>query len=1265
MARADRPGFKGYFRKSRPVPEIPDAQAPSPEENATFWSRLVFAWLSPLLAVGFRRPLEPNDIFLIPENRRADKTVHEVVERFRNGVHRKYPLARALYASSKADFWIGAGCQLLESILQALAPFTLRFLISYARDAYAFRQGTGPAPSAGRAAGIVVAITTMQVAQSVASSHFHYRSRLMGAQARSVLSAMALDKSLKMSSRARMDWPNGLVTSLVSTDVSRIEQSCGTLHLVWASPIAILLTVALLLVNLGYSALAGVAVLVLGLAALTRVVGLTARRSAKITPLTDQRTGLTSEMLRGIRFLKYFSWERAFLSRLKSIRADETRSLKLLHITKSAIGAVSMALPIFSSMAAFVVFSRVGSDLEPAAVFSSLALFNSLRTPMNWLPTSIGHLVDAHAALRRMQLFLLAEDAPPRPEPLPDLEDAVQVEASFTWERPKEMDEPFTLSSLSLSLQRTELVAVIGAVGSGKSSLLSALAGEMRQTSGTLRLGAKTAYSPQTPWLQHASVRENITSFGMGDEQRYRRVVTACALEPDFVALPAGDSTEVGERGATLSGGQKARIGLARALYSDAGVLLLDDPLSAVDAHVGEHIFSEAICRWGEGRCRVLATHQLHVLPRCDRIVWMVDGQVVACGRLDELVRENAAFAEFLAQAGEKGNKSVAIKESQDVQESAPVSQKDKTAPKLMQDDVKAVNSVPWPVYMAWMRSSGSLLNMVLVIALLCAFRAANYLTSLSLAWWVSDMQGLTTEQYISLYAGLGAAQACLLFAFSVSACVVGIRASHTLSNAGMWQILRAPMLFFETTPLGRILYRFTKDVDTMDNNLTDSLRQYLIVLSSLLGAFGLIMAYFHYFAIALVIVSVVLVSAVAYYRRSARELKRHHAVLDGAVLASFSESLGGAATIRAFGREHHYTDRLKSTLDATNAAYILSLAAHRWLSLRLDNLGNALSLTTGVLVVTNSFSVDPAITGLVLSYSLSLVGIIQITVRYLADVDSAMSSTERLYQYATSLSSEAPLETRVVTRSSWPETGDLFFDGVSVRYRPDLPLALEGFSLHIPGGQRLAIVGRTGAGKSTILSTLFRLTEPTAGRILLDGIEISTLGLHKLRSHLAIIPQDPTLFRGTVRSNLDPSETQTDDELNSVLHRARVAPALTLDTPVAEEGSNLSVGQRQLLALARALLRTEARVVLVDEATSAVDGATDRRVQEVLMGLSGKTVVAIAHRLRTVLAYDRVCVVDSRRVAELGPPRELWKAGGLFRRMCDRASITEDDFAV
>ncbi|KAG7102794.1 Oligomycin resistance ATP-dependent permease YOR1 like protein [Verticillium longisporum] len=625
---------------------------------------------------------------------------------------------------------------------------------------------------------------------------------------------------------------------------------------------------------------------------------------------------------------------------------------------------------------------------------------------------------------------------------------------------------------------------------------------------------------------------------------------------------------------------------------------------------------------------------------------------------------------------------------------------------KLMQDDVKAVNSVPWTVYRVWMQSSGSIFNIAAVLFLMCVFRAANLLTSLSLAWWVSDAHGLSRASYIGLYAGLGVAQAVLLFTFSMVTCIVGTRASQKMSNDAMWQILRAPIVFFDTTPLGRIIHRFTKDVDTMDNNLTDSFRQYLIVLSSLLGSFGFIIAYFHYFAIALAIVSVVLVLAVSYYRCSARELKRHHAILDGALFARFSEALVGASTIRAYKREEYYVRDIYRAIDDMDGAYFLTFANQRWLSLRLDNLGNILSFTTGMLAVTTALVVSPSITGLILSYSLSLVGIIQITVRYFADVDNSMSSTERLHQYTSSLAREASLEEDAALRlrSSWPESGEIVFESVQMRYRPELPLVLDNFSLTIRGGERIGIVGRTGAGKSTILSTLFRLTELSGGRIMIDGVDIAQVGLHSLRSRLAIIPQDPTLFRGTIRSNLDPFGRHSDLEMWNALRQAHLLPRepsseasglaidatsdatdhslrdiriaahspennketrITLDAIVEEEGLNYSLGQRQLLALARAHLRN-ARITLIDEGTSSVDSATDVLVQKTIAQelSSGKTLIAIAHRLRTVLLYDRVCVMDQGRIVELGPPLELWEQAGIFRGMCDRSGITQEDFS-
>jgi ATP-binding cassette subfamily C (CFTR/MRP) protein 1 len=442
------------------------------------------------------------------------------------------------------------------------------------------------------------------------------------------------------------------------------------------------------------------------------------------------------------------------------------------------------------------------------------------------------------------------------------------------------------------------------------------------------------------------------------------------------------------------------------------------------------------------------------------------------------------------------------------------------------------------------------------------------------------------------------------------------------------------------------------------------------------------------------------LVLCVSYYRRSARELKRHHAILDGAVFARFSEALMGTACIRAYGREQQFVSVVHRTLDDMDSAYFLTFASQRWLSVRLDNIGALLTLATGVLVVTNRLSVSPSITGLILSYSLSVAGIIQITVKYLAEVDNSMCSTERLYQYTSSLAQEAALECEPRVRQSWPERGEIVYEAVQMRYRPELPLVVDDFSLHIHAGERIGVVGRTGAGKSTILSTLFRLTELAGGRILIDGVDIGRIGLHELRSQLAIIPQDPTLFKGTIRSNIDPFNKHTDLELWDALRQAQLvprsgplhdpdvkefddsdsrdddnldekdsdsadhSPRITLDSAISEEGLNLSLGQRQLLALARALLRST-RIVLVDEGTSSVDPATDARIQDTLAhGLRGKTLIAIAHRLRTVLLYDRVCVMERGRIVELGNPTELWeREGGVFRGMCDASGISREDF--
>ena len=436
-------------------------------------------------------------------------------------------------------------------------------------------------------------------------------------------------------------------------------------------------------------------------------------------------------------------------------------------------------------------------------------------------------------------------------------------------------------------------------------------------------------------------------------------------------------------------------------------------------------------------------------------------------------------------------------------------------------------------------------------------------------------------------------------------------------------------MSFFDTTPMGRITNRFAKDVDVMDNMLTDSMRMFFFTMAMILSVFCLIIAYYYYFAIALVPLTIMFLFSAGYYRASAREMKRHEAVLRSVVFSRFGEAVTGISTIRAYGMQKQFARSVNESLDSMDGAYFLTYANQRWLAVRLDAVGTLLVFTVGILVVTSRFSINPSIGGLVLSYILTIVQMIQFTVRQLAEVENNMNSTERIHFYGTQLEEEAPLHLGDVPQS-WPDKGEIVFDDVQMRYRAGLPLVLQGLSMHVKAGERIGVVGRTGAGKSSIMSTLFRLVELSGGTISIDGIDIATVGLHDLRSRLAIIPQDPTLFKGTIRSNLDPFNEHTDLELWNSLRQADLVGSeqaiddesgrIHLDSSVEDEGLNYSLGQRQLLALARALVRGS-QIIVCDEATSSVDFETDQKIQRTIVrGFKGKTLLCIAHRLKTII---------------------------------------------
>ena len=1364
--------------------------------------------------VGFLRPLTQPDLPLVPPFRESATLSARLQESFDRRLSKgeKHPLLWALNETFFKEFWLGGVSRVIADLFLVMTPFTLKYLIQFAVDAYEAQHIPGAkVPPIGNGVALAVGIAVMQAIASVAMGQFVYRGMMSGGQMRAALIGMIFRKSLRISARARAGgggppggsegngengkqtkektnkdtlpptegWTNGHVTNLMSTDTYRIDSVCTWFHIIWTSPITITITLIILLVNISYSALAGFALLILGIPVLGKVIRVLTARRRLANKVTDKRVGLTQEILLGVRFVKYYAWEDSFLAQLKKLRSEEIKSVQFLLGVRAGVTAVGMSLPVLGAMLAFITYSLTGNVLNPASVFSSLALFNTLRLPLNLLPMVIGQVVDAWVSIQRIETFLKAEEIQDTRK-LQDQGDSVAVkilDGGFTWEKspgnapssqgkggvgdapllkseikaakkaakeekkaakksggfgnPVEEEnpsEPFKLQNINLTFKRDELVAVVGTVGSGKTSLLAALAGEMRQTDGLIRQASRLAYCPQYAWIQNASVRENIV-FGKGfDLERYQKVVYACALQQDLDMLPDGDATEIGERGITVSGGQKQRINIARAIYFDAEIVLMDDPLSAVDAHVGRHLFDEAICGLLKGKCRILATHQLHVLDRCDRVIWMDGGAVKAVGAYEELMKAEEGFRTLVGEyergkeeedggeveEGKKVNKDSSGSEdytnngkntAKNTATAAPTPRTSteiakipsrNTVPmaaagppgqpsKLMQTEERNTSSVDWKVYKAYILASGTFLSAPGIILLLLLAQGANLTTTLWLSYWTSDKFGLSNGTYIGVFAGLGVAQSALMFAFAFWLTIAGTTSSKTLMAQAMERVLRAPMSFFDTTPVGRIINRFSKDVDVMDNGLTDAMRMYFITLAMISSVCVLITVVFPYFAIALFPLTIVFFMAASYYRSSAREVKRHESVLRSVVYAKFGEALTGISTIRAYGLQSHFTSELHTAIDAMDSAYFITFANQRWLSLRLDMIGNLLVFTTGILVVTSRFSVSPAISGVVLSYILQIVMMIQWMIRQLAEVEGAMNATERIHYYGTELPSEAPLHTNAAVhlRPTWPEAGRIDFQSACMRYRPGLPLVLNSVDLSIGGGERIGVVGRTGAGKSSIMSALFRLVELSSGKILIDGVDIHTLGLHDLRKKLAIIPQDPTLFRGTVRSNLDPFEEHTDAELWDALRKSYLvdnAPPLetadgentstsatqqqriTLSTPVLDAGENFSLGQRQLMALARALVRNS-RIIVCDEATSSVDYEMDRKIQRTMReGFAGRTVLCIAHRLGTVLGYDRIVVMDSGRVIEMGKPRELWERGGVWRGMCERGGVKEEE---
>uniref|UniRef100_A0A8C5BAT0 ATP-binding cassette, sub-family C (CFTR/MRP), member 3 n=1 Tax=Gadus morhua TaxID=8049 RepID=A0A8C5BAT0_GADMO len=1192
-------------------------------------------------------------------------------------------------------FLIGSAYKLLQDLISFVSPQLLRLLISFTKQ-------KGAPDWWGYALAFLMFFTAL-LQTLILHQHFQY-CFVTGMRLRTAIIGAIYRKSLVITNAAKRKSTVGEIVNLMSVDAQRFMDLTTFLNMLWSAPLQIILALYFLWQNLGPSVLAGLAVMVL-LIPLNAAIAVKTR--AYQMQHKDARIKLMSEILNGIKVLKLYAWEGSFQEKVLAIRQKE---LDVLRRT-AYLGALSTmawtSAPFLVALTTFAVYVKVDENnvLDAEKAFVSLSLFNILRFPLNMLPQVISSIIQASVSLKRIQDFLSHSELDPEAVQKNSAASVALVKSSA----PAGCERPSVCPSINMLVPQGSLVAVVGQVGCGKSSLISALLGEMEKIEGDVAVRGSVAYVPQQAWIQNATLRDNILFGKPFAEQKYHSVLEACALTPDLEVLPGGDMTEIGEKGINLSGGQRQRVSLARSLYSDADVYLLDDPLSAVDAHVAKHIFDNLIGPEGalKGKTRLLVTHGVSFLPQVDNILVMVDGRVTEMGSYQELLDQNGAFAEFLRNyAIEDVIEEEAIGKPPQSCSSllllspAPLS----TPPQsYMADNEPVVNEtkrqfIRYPkrtghrwscilpaaiiiicstlysmssemkVFMDYAKAVGLVLSVIICLLYGCQ-NAAAIGANVWLSDWTKDASANQTRDEVNMrlgvYASLGIAQGLLVMVSSFTLAVGNIGAAKKLHYNLLNNKFHTPQAFFDTTPLGRLINRFSKDIYIIDEVLPSTVLMFLGTLFSSVSTMIVIVASTPIFAVVIVPLAFVYVFVQRFYVATSRQLKRLESVSRSPIYSHFSETITGASVIRAYGKDSAFVHMSDTRVDDNQKSYYPGIVANRWLGVRIEFIGNCIVLFAALFAVIGKEKLNPGLVGLSVSYALQVTMTLNWMVRMTSDLESNIVAVERVKEYSET-KTEAPwvVEDKRPP-SDWPPQGNVEFRDYSVRYREGLDLVLKNLTLSVQGGEKVGIVGRTGAGKSSMTLCLFRLLEAAGGEITIDGVKISEIGLHDLRSKLTIIPQEPVLFSGTLRMNLDPFDSYSDEDLwkaleHSHLHKFVTNAPAKLEMECAEGGENLSVGQRQLVCLARALLR-KTRILILDEATAAIDLETDDLIQSTIRTqFEDCTVFTIAHRLNTIMDYTRVLVLDKGEISEFDTPSQLLSQKGVFYAMAKDAGLVQ-----
>uniref|UniRef100_A0A0D9XP74 ABC transporter C family member 13 n=1 Tax=Leersia perrieri TaxID=77586 RepID=A0A0D9XP74_9ORYZ len=1175
----------------------------TPFAKAGFFSVMSFWWLNPLMRMGYEKPLEEKDLPLLGSTDQAQNQYLMFLEKL-NSKKQLQPHATpsvfwTIVSCHKSGIVISGFFALLKVLTLSSGPLLLKAFINETLGKGTFKYE-----------GILLAVTLFfcKCCESLSQRQWYFRTRRIGLQVRSFLSAAIYKKQLKLSNLAKMKHSSGEIMNYVTVDAYRVGEFPYWLHQTWTTSVQLCIALVILYNAVGIATVSSLVVIIITVICNAPLAKLQHKFQSKLMEAQDVRLKAMSESLVHMKVLKLYAWETHFKKVIEGLREVEYKWLSAFQLRRAYNGFLFWSSPVLVSAATFLTCYLLKVPLDASNVFTFVATLRLVQEPIRQIPDVIGAVIQAKVAFTRVVKFL---DAPElngqcRYKYSAGTEYTMALNScSFSWD---ENPSKLTLKNINLVVKAGEKVAICGEVGSGKSTLLAAVLGEVPKTEGT---------------------------------QRYKETLVRCSLEKDLAMLTHGDCTQIGERGVNLSGGQKQRVQLARALYQNADIYLLDDPFSAVDAHTASSLFNEYVMEALSDKTVLLVTHQVDFLPVFDSILLMSDGGIIRSAPYQDLLAYCREFQDLVnahkdtIEASDLNNiplreKDISTKETADIHcNRYGQSVKPSSADQLIKIEEREIGDTSLKPYILYLSQNKGFLFVSLAVISQIIFICGQISQN---SWMAANVQNpsVSTLKLIVVYIAIGVCSMFFLISRSLSIVVLGMQTSRSLFSQLLNSLFRAPMSFYDSTPLGRVLSRVSSDLSIVDLDVPFffmfSMNATLNAYSNL-GVLAVVTWQVLFVSVPMIILAIRLQR---YYLASAKELMRINGTTKSALANHLGESILGALTIRAFEEEERFFAKNLELVDKNAGPFFYNFAATEWLIQRLEMMSAAvLSFSAFVMAILPPGTFSPGFVGMAL-------------------VNQYMDIT-----------SEAP---EVIEENrpapDWPQVGKVELRDLKIKYRQDAPLVLHGITCTFEGGDKIGIVGRTGSGKTTLIGALFRLVEPAEGKIIIDSVDIATIGLHDLRSRLGIIPQDPTLFQGTVRYNLDPLGQFSDQQIWEVLDKCQLLETVQekeqgLDSLVVEDGSNWSMGQRQLFCLGRALLR-QCRILVLDEATASIDNATDAVLQKTIRTeFRNCTVITVAHRIPTVMDCTMVLAMSDGKVVEYDKPKRLMETeGSLFREL-------------